>query len=164
MGLRQPTLIEWLFVTAVFVVTAAILIPGARSVGSGSFRLKVSLQNNANPVGRIRWGRTRHELFERVVEVENDDLVNWISELPQLGGPEDFNVIYDILGRATWAGWKYNVVYFSDTVIVEYTLPDGSRRHRGIPMNHRMGQQIVEIQVPAEPPGENTQTLPNSIL
>lgn len=156
------TLIELLLLVAIIAVSVAFPIPGGRSAGSGIFDLQVTLHDEPKGEIKVRWGLIRHELFERAVKA--DDVVRWCSELPQLDGPDSFGIIYDVYGRQTWTGgWKYKTVYFRDTILVEYTLPDGSRRYCGIPINRRQGQQHVAISVPVDPPEEDALIAPASL-
>lgn len=163
MSLRRLTLIEWLVLAVIVIILVALLIPGGRSAGSGQFDLKVTLQDDSDGDCKVRWGLIRHERFGLAVETDEDDVVSWYSDLPQVDGPQSYLILYDVFGRQTWAGWKYKPVYKFDTILVEYTLPDGSRRYRGIPINRRQGQQHVAISIPVDPPEENALIAPASL-
>lgn len=164
MFLRRLTFIEWLVLAAIAGVLV-VLLTGGRSFEHGSFQLHVSLQGRSSIPGQIRWGLIRHGQFEELVrDPEPDTITRWLSTLPQPGGSESHPVRFDSDGRQTRTGdWKYTAVYFRDTILVEYTLPDGSRRYRGIPINHRKGQQHVAISISADPPEEDALIAPASL-
>lgn len=164
MSLGRLTLIEWLVLAAIAGVLV-VLLTGGRSFEHGSFQLHVRLQGQSSVAGQIRWGLIRRGQFEELVrDPEPDTITRWLSTLPQPGGSESHPVRFDIDGRQTWAGgWKYKTIYQFDTLLVEYTLPAGSRRYRGIPINRRQGQQHVAISVPAGPPEKKTLIAPASL-
>lgn len=163
MSLRRLKFIEWLVLVAIAGVLV-VLLTGGRSFEHGSFQLHVSLQGQSSIAEQIRWGLIRHQQFERLIdESDSDKMIRWKSTLPQPDRSESFPIRFHIDGRQTLSGWKYEVNDFSDTVLVEYTLPDGSRRYRGIPINRRIDQDLVEIEVPPDPPDNNTLIAPRPV-
>jgi hypothetical protein len=149
--LRPATLIELLTIVAIIAVAVAIVIPAAKSAGSANFLLRVRLEDQGQPV---QWALTHHTLFEQRIEPERVEEPFWRGEVQPHDEEHAISVIYDIYGRATLTGWKYTRRY-RDTVLVEYALPDGTKRYLGLQFELPKRGEVVDIIVPAEPPEQS---------
>lgn len=151
---RRLSFLEWLIVTAIIVVLAAILLPPRQGVADGDFHLRLSFTGSTTPMHQLRVAVGYGDDPDKYWKSDMQQNLIWHEPDAWDGPMPPIRCSYSYKLKTDWLGRMLVPAVYPRLLIAEYTAPNEAPSYRVIVFERRHGQELVELTIPREPPSD----------